>query len=43
MMASGRIDASAMITHVVDLDGLPDIFEALRNPTDQCKVLIDLS
>lgn len=43
MMAAGRIDASAMVTHVVTLDELPDIFEALRNPTDQCKVLIDLS
>ena len=43
MMAKRRIDASAMVTHVVTLDELPDIFEALRNPTDQCKVLIDLS
>ena len=43
MMAKRRIDASAMVTHVVTLEELPDIFEALRNPTDQCKVLIDLS
>ncbi|MBT4160006.1 MAG: alcohol dehydrogenase catalytic domain-containing protein [Gammaproteobacteria bacterium] len=42
MMASGRIDGSAMVTHVVSLDELPEIFEALRTPTDQCKVLIDL-
>ena len=42
MMISGRIDGSAMITNVVSLDELPDIFEALRSPTDQCKVIIDL-
>ena len=43
MMAAGRIDAAGMVTHVVTLDELPDIFEALRSPTDQCKVLVDLS
>lgn len=43
MMAAARIDAAAMVTHVVTLDELPDIFEALRSPTDQCKVLVDLS
>ncbi len=43
MMSQGRIDATAMVTHVVTLDELPQAFEALRSPTDQCKVLIDLS
>ena len=43
MMTHGRIDATAMVTHVVTLKELPEIFEALRNPTDQCKVLIDLT
>ena len=42
MMVDGRIDGSAMITNVVSLDELPDVFEALRSPTDQCKVIIDL-
>ena len=42
MMVKGRIKGSAMITNVVTLEGLPDIFEALRSPTDQCKVIIDL-
>ena len=42
MMIAGRIDASAMITNVVSLDELPAAFEALRSPTDQCKVVIDL-
>ena len=43
MMTSGRIDAGAMVTHIVTLDGLPEICEALRSPSDQCKVLIDLN
>ncbi len=43
MMVKGRIDGSAMITNVVKLEELPEIFEALRSPTDQCKVIIDLS
>ncbi len=42
MMIAGRIDASAMITNVISLDELPDAFEKLRSPTDQCKVVIDL-
>ena len=42
MMVDGRIDGTAMITNVVSLDELPDVFEALRSPTDQCKVIIDL-
>jgi len=43
MMIDGRIDGSPMITNVVSLDELPAAFEALRSPTDQCKVIIDLS
>ena len=43
MMISDRVNADAMITHVVTLDELPEIFEALRSPSDQCKVLIDLN
>lgn len=42
MMISQRINASPMITNVVSLDELPDVFEALRSPTDQCKVIIDV-
>ncbi len=42
MMVAGRIDGSPMVTSVVSLDELPDAFEALRSPTDQCKVVIDL-
>ncbi len=39
MLAQGRIDATAMITDVVNLDQMPDAFEALRTPSHQCKVL----
>jgi (R,R)-butanediol dehydrogenase/meso-butanediol dehydrogenase/diacetyl reductase len=40
MLDQGRIDPSPMITHRVDLEGLPDAFEALRQPTDQVKVVV---
>jgi (R,R)-butanediol dehydrogenase/meso-butanediol dehydrogenase/diacetyl reductase len=43
MMVAGRVDASAMITDVVSLDQVPAAFEALRSPSNQCKVLIDLT
>jgi (R,R)-butanediol dehydrogenase/meso-butanediol dehydrogenase/diacetyl reductase len=41
MIASNRIDASHMITDVVDLNALPSAFEALRKPTHQCKVMLE--
>lgn len=40
MIASGRIDPTPMISHRIGLDDLPDVFEALRTPTDQCKVMV---
>ena len=43
MMVAGRIDGSPMVTNIVGLTELPEIFEALRSPTDQCKVIIDLT
>ncbi len=43
MMVAGRVDATSMITNVVSLDEVPTAFEALRTPSDQCKVLIDLT
>jgi (R,R)-butanediol dehydrogenase/meso-butanediol dehydrogenase/diacetyl reductase len=39
MLAQGRIDASPMVTGVVSLEDMPAAFEALRSPSDQCKVL----
>ena len=41
MIASNRIDVADMITDIVDLDGLPGAFEALRMPSHQCKVMLE--
>ena len=41
MIASDRIDVSAMVTDIVDLNGLPSAFEALRKPSHQCKVMLE--
>jgi len=43
MMLAKRIDATPMVTNVVSLAEVPAIFEELRNPTNQCKVIIDLT
>lgn len=40
MIQQGRIDPAPFITHTIDLDGLPEAFEAIKSPTDQCKVLV---
>lgn len=40
MLRSGRIDPRPMITDLVDLQGLPAAFEALRSPSTQCKVIL---
>lgn len=40
MIAAGRIDPGPMLTHQVSLEELPEAFEALRSPTDQCKVVV---
>lgn len=39
MLAQGRIDASSMVTSTVSLEQMPAAFDALRTPSDQCKVL----
>ena len=41
MIAAGRIDPSPLLSHTVSLDELPAAFEALRRPTDQCKVVVN--
>lgn len=40
MIASDRIDVEGLVTHIVSFEQLPDAFEALRKPSDQCKVLL---
>ncbi|MEE3327243.1 MAG: alcohol dehydrogenase catalytic domain-containing protein [Myxococcota bacterium] len=42
MLASGRIDPLPMVTDRVSLEGLPVAFEALRRPTTECKVLVEI-
>ena len=37
----GAIDPTPLVTDVVDLDGLPPRFEALKRPTTECKILIE--
>ena len=41
VLAEEATELRRMITHTVSLAELPKTFEALRNPTDQCKVMID--
>jgi threonine dehydrogenase-like Zn-dependent dehydrogenase len=41
MIASDRVDVGHMITDIVDLNGLPAAFEALRKPSHQCKVMLE--
>lgn len=42
MLGEGRIDVSPMVTDIVSLDEMPVAFEALRTPSHQCKVLLQL-
>ena len=39
--AMGTVEPRAMLTDVVGMDELPQAFEALRRPADQCKVVVD--
>jgi (R,R)-butanediol dehydrogenase/meso-butanediol dehydrogenase/diacetyl reductase len=41
MLASQRIDPSAMLTDIVGFDAFADAFEALKHPSHQCKVLLE--
>jgi len=41
VLGSGRISTDPMITHTVGLDGLPAAFAALRQPTNQTKVMLE--
>ena len=39
-LASSSFDPTQLVTHRVDFAGFPDAYEALRNRTNQCKVLL---
>lgn len=43
MLAARRIDAGALVSDVIGLDALPEVFESLRRPNPRAKVLIDPS
>ena len=40
MAGKGRISPKMLISNKVPLSGLPEAFEALKSPTDQCKVMM---
>jgi len=40
VLARGALEPRAMITQHVSLDEVPSVFEALRTPSGQCKVMI---
>jgi 2-desacetyl-2-hydroxyethyl bacteriochlorophyllide A dehydrogenase len=42
LLDSGKVDPSSFITDVISLEELPQAFEALRKPTTQIKVMVDL-
>ena len=42
MLGAERIAGAAMITDLVDLAQLPAAFEALKQPSTQCKVMLEL-
>lgn len=41
MLASGRVDARPMLTDVVGFDAFGEAFEALKQPSTQCKVMLE--
>jgi (R,R)-butanediol dehydrogenase/meso-butanediol dehydrogenase/diacetyl reductase len=40
-LAAGKIDAKPMITDVIGVEQVPQMFEALRNPGSRAKVLVE--
>ncbi|MBQ73754.1 MAG: alcohol dehydrogenase [Gammaproteobacteria bacterium] len=42
MMTQGRLEPMPMVTDIISLEEVPVFFEQLRQPSSQCKVLIDL-
>jgi 2-desacetyl-2-hydroxyethyl bacteriochlorophyllide A dehydrogenase len=41
MLGNGRIRGGPMVTDSIGLSELPEVFEALRRPTSQCKVILE--
>jgi (R,R)-butanediol dehydrogenase/meso-butanediol dehydrogenase/diacetyl reductase len=40
VLDAGHVEARAMVTDTISLDQMPEMFEALRQRTSQCKVLL---
>jgi threonine dehydrogenase-like Zn-dependent dehydrogenase len=40
-IAEGALDVTPMLTGVVGIDGVPDAFDALANPEDHIKILVE--
>ena len=40
-IAEGELDVTPMLTGVVGIDGVPDAFDALANPEEQVKILVE--
>lgn len=40
-IAEGELDVTPMLTGVVGIDGVPDAFDALANPEEQIKILVE--
>jgi (R,R)-butanediol dehydrogenase/meso-butanediol dehydrogenase/diacetyl reductase len=40
LLGAGKLTAKPLISHQISLAELPDVFEALRMPTDQIKVIV---
>ena len=39
-LEDGRIDASAVVTGSVDLDGVAGAFQTLADPEEHCKIMV---
>ncbi|MDE0511886.1 MAG: alcohol dehydrogenase catalytic domain-containing protein [Gammaproteobacteria bacterium] len=42
LMEQGRIVAKPLVSHRITLDELPEMFERMRKPTDQIKVIVEV-
>jgi threonine dehydrogenase-like Zn-dependent dehydrogenase len=40
-IAEGELDVTPMLTGIVGVDGVPDAFDALANPEQQVKILVE--
>lgn len=40
-IAEGEVDVTPMLTGVVGIDGVPDAFDALANPEEQVKIVVE--